>query len=70
MTYRFRCQKCNRIIFVDHAINDPHPQRCFAVDEDKVCGGKLIRLFDAPAVTYHGSGFYSTDKALYEPSDL
>ncbi len=32
-----------------------------------VCGGELERVFDVPNITYHGSGFYHTDKVLYDP---
>ena len=29
-----------------------------------LCGGPLERIFNAPSIHYHGSGFYSTDKLL------
>lgn len=29
-----------------------------------ICGGELVRVYDAPSVVYKGSGFYSTDKRL------
>jgi hypothetical protein len=42
---------------------EPHPTTCD-------CGGELQRVFYPTAVTYHGSGFYTTDKVLYpDPND-
>jgi len=61
MIYTFRCKQCNETTEVEHSINEPHPTIC-------VCGGKLRRVFNKPNVHYRGSGYYSTDKKLYEPS--
>lgn len=79
--YTFKCQRCETIQVVDHGINEPHPKYCaefIYVDvhpaNDKllkrreVCAGKLQRVFDAPNITFHGSGFYRTDKWQYEPT--
>ena len=35
--------------------------------EQIACGGELERVFDAPNITFHGSGFYHTDKVLSDP---
>jgi predicted nucleic acid-binding Zn ribbon protein len=33
------------------------------------CGGELVRVYDSPNIIYRGSGFYHTDKVLYEPEN-
>jgi predicted nucleic acid-binding Zn ribbon protein len=58
MEYSFQCFTCKKVVVTKHAMSEPHPTHH---DE---CGGVLRRLFIAPSVHYHGSGYYSTDKAL------
>jgi hypothetical protein len=45
-------------------MKDDHPQ-------DHVCGyqGELGRVFIPPGIVFRGSGFYHTDKILYEVTD-
>jgi predicted nucleic acid-binding Zn ribbon protein len=33
------------------------------------CGGEIVRVYDSPNIIYRGSGFYHTDKVLYEPEN-
>jgi len=48
----------------DLEIADPAaPARLVA----KHCGGRLVRIFDQPNITYRGGGFYHTDKVLSDP---
>ena len=61
--YTFRCRKCGEAVPYVLPVDSPRPQQCGH------CGGELYRVYDAPNVTYHGSGFYSTDKALYDHDD-
>lgn len=58
--YTFQCERCGRTFSRMLGFDDPRPDRCI------LCGGKAHRKYDAPNVLYRGSGFYSTDKALYE----
>jgi putative FmdB family regulatory protein len=59
--YTFRCRNCRRAVQVEHRISEPHPTRCPA------CAGDLQRVFDPLPVHYRDSGFYATDKVLYDP---
>lgn len=35
------------------------------------CNGELVRVWDVPNVIYVGSGFYTTDKVLYDhPTEM
>lgn len=57
--YTYRCPKCDVVFDVEKPMAAPHPTAC-------ACGyeGELGRVFKPTAVTFHGSGFYNTDKAL------
>jgi putative FmdB family regulatory protein len=57
--YTYSCPKCQKVFDVVKSMSDPHPT---AHD----CGfeGELGRVFRPLAVTFHGSGFYATDKNL------
>jgi len=59
MTYEFICEKCKQVVTVKHGIHEDHP----VVHSD--CGGHLRRKFNSTNIVYHGSGFFTTDKALY-----
>lgn len=61
MKYTFRCKACDKTFEIEHGMHEPHPAKC------PECGGRLVRRFNKPNVHYHGSGFYTTDKVLYEP---
>lgn len=55
-TYDFKCLECHGVISIQAKVTeDPRPL-C------SNCGGPMRRLFTAPAVTFNGSGFYTTDK--------
>lgn len=62
-TYTFLCKKCETIFEIDHGFDEPHPDEC------PRCGGPIERKFDPFAVLYKGSGFYTTDKVLSEPTE-
>jgi predicted nucleic acid-binding Zn ribbon protein len=51
--------------FADKEVEYSPGQDAFRIS----CGGVLVRVFDQPTVIYRGSGFYTTDKVLYEPTD-
>ena len=61
MIYTFRCRNCRNTFQVEHRIREAHPTACPA------CGGELRRVFDPLNVHYKDSGFYATDKVLYDP---
>ena len=61
MIYTFRCRNCQKVLQVEHKIREPHPTRC------PNCAGDLQRVFDPLYIHYRDSGFYSTDKVLYDP---
>lgn len=60
--YRFICTACHSPLEQVHRFDEPHPTTC-------KCGGRLRHIFNVPNVTYHGSGFYTTDKVLYDVQD-
>lgn len=64
MLFQFVCEGCGEKKEVCSTIGSPP-----VMSEPCACGGKLRRVFLAPAVTYRCSGFYATDKALYNPPD-
>jgi putative FmdB family regulatory protein len=57
--YTYLCPECRKVFDIEKAMSDPHPTT-------HVCGfeGELGRVFSPPAITFRGSGFYSTDKGL------
>lgn len=59
--YDYHCMGCGRNFEVEKRMADPHPTVCDACGHDDV-----QRRFAPIKATYHGSGFYSTDKALYD----
>ena len=56
---------CSNFIFVPVAVPSDTPPGALRTRRE-ICAGTLERIFDPHNVTYHGSGFYTTDKALYE----
>lgn len=62
MIYPFRCLKCNAKVEVDMPIGSN-------TDITHECGGNMTRIYLPTTVHYRGSGFYTTDKVLYEPTD-
>ncbi len=68
MRYRFRCRNCGQTVEVEHPMDEPHPTNHNQVlPVTTACDGELERLFDTPNITYHGSGFYHTDRVLSDP---
>lgn len=58
--YDFRCAGNCGIIEIKKSMLDPNPEEC------PVCGEQLTRHFAPTPAVYKGSGFFSTDKALYD----
>lgn len=63
--YTYLCPKCDAVSDIVKPMSGPNPTEC------SVCGfkGELGRVFDVPGITFRGSGFYHTDKALNEITD-
>lgn len=53
--YDYTCPNCDLEVELTHSIHDDSPRDC------RVCGYHMIRTIALPAVTFKGSGFYSTD---------
>lgn len=63
-TYTYKCPECEKITEIQKPMLDPHPEVC------PVCGKVgLVHMMHPPAVIYHGSGFYHTDKVIDEITD-
>lgn len=54
-TYLFRCEKCGETVEIRQRMTDERPTN------HETCGGKLARIWTAPAIGFKGSGFYTTD---------
>lgn len=63
--YTYICPECRVRSTQNKAMLDPPLEVC------AVCGfrGELGRVFDVPGITFHGSGFYHTDKVINEITD-
>jgi predicted nucleic acid-binding Zn ribbon protein len=60
MKFLFRCDVCGLLTEVEGRVGEsPRAGLCS-------CGGELKRRFLPLNVIYRGSGFYTTDKALYD----
>lgn len=59
--YTYICPECDEVFDVIKHMTDPDPP-------GHNCGykGVLARKYDVPGITFRGSGFYHTDKALYD----
>jgi putative FmdB family regulatory protein len=55
--YEYECQKCKAHIELFQKMSDKAPTKC------RKCGGRLEKLFSAPAIQFKGSGWYVTDYA-------
>lgn len=62
MIFEYVCDKCGTKYDANGRIGAP-PETPMCT----TCGNATRRLFSRPGITYHGSGFYSTDKVLSEP---
>lgn len=57
MKYEYRCSECNSILTIERSIHeDAKDPGCFD------CHVPMSRVYDAPAITFKGRGFYTTDK--------
>lgn len=65
MLYTYRCPECREKLTHDKAMLDPPPDVCPECNFQ----GELGRVFDVPSITFHGSGFYHTDKVIDEITD-
>lgn len=54
-TYEYLCTSCAEPLEAYQSFTDPPLEEC-----DK-CGGRLRRVFSPVAISFKGSGFYSTD---------
>jgi putative FmdB family regulatory protein len=54
-TYTYECA-CGQVWDVRHGMNETPDLEC------DNCGGTMERVFTPPAITFKGSGFYTTDK--------
>jgi putative FmdB family regulatory protein len=57
--YDFKCENCG-IIEIIKSMLDPNPEEC------PDCGEPITRHFAPTKALYRGSGFFTTDKALYD----
>lgn len=56
MIYQYKCNACNTQIEIERGINEP--ERSPACMD---CHGTMARVWNTPAITFRGKGFYSTD---------
>ena len=57
-TYEFKCPKCESHLEETVSMNDEIPKpTCWG------CGELMNRLYNFGAVTFNGTGFYSTDES-------
>src|SRR4051812_42644210 len=54
-TYQYRCRDCGEDLEVVQSFTDD------ALTECPNCGGSLRKVFNAPGISFKGSGFYKTD---------
>ena len=56
MIYQYKCNQCNTEIEIERGINEPERSPS-CMD----CHGTMARVWNTPAITFRGKGFYSTD---------
>jgi putative FmdB family regulatory protein len=54
-TYQYLCDYCDVIFEIERHMMDKTSVIC------PQCGGSTHRVFTAPSVHYHGSGFFTSD---------
>jgi putative FmdB family regulatory protein len=54
-TYEYTCRDCGHTFEIVQSMLDEHLTMC------PECGGSLRKVFAPPAISFKGSGFYSTD---------
>jgi len=56
MKYEYECPACGNVVLILRSIHD------IEVDYDcPQCGSTVNRKYEAPAISFRGKGFYSTD---------
>jgi len=61
--YEFKCNKCGE----KTEVNFPFSVKKIEITSKHECGGEWEKIFSKPNIIYRGSGFYTTDKVLYDP---
>lgn len=56
MIYQYKCNSCKTELEVERAITDPE-RAPTCID----CHNTMSRVWTAPAITFSGPGFYTTD---------
>jgi predicted nucleic acid-binding Zn ribbon protein len=57
MKYEYTCPTCYITVYVERSIHaEASPQPCLE------CNKEMLRKYEAPAITFKGGGFYSTDQ--------
>jgi len=57
LIYEYECPGGDETISIERSVNAPEENyRC------STCGDTLRRIYSPPAITFKGSGFYTTDK--------
>lgn len=57
MIYQYKCNACNTELEVERSINDPE-RAPVCID----CHETMSRIWNSPAITFVGKGFYTNDK--------
>lgn len=56
MIYQYKCNQCNAEVEVERSIKDEE-RAPVCID----CHSTMARLWNSPAITFNGAGFYTTD---------
>lgn len=56
MIYQYQCPGDGAMIEIERKMSDPEETYLC-----NTCGATLVRVWNSPAITFNGSGFYSTD---------
>jgi putative FmdB family regulatory protein len=62
-TYEYECTACGDRFDIVRSIKDPPLRKCGK------CGGRLEKVFHAPAIMFRGSGFHVTDYGKHGPKE-
>ena len=65
MTYSYKCDQCGYVLIVTYSLSEEKPG-----DFNCICGGKLRRVYEPPAIKFKGSGFYANDQLNDPDEDL
>ena len=57
MTFNYKCDQCGYVLEMDYSLAAEKPES-FAC----ICGGTFKRIYEAPAIKFKGSGFYTNDQ--------